>query len=140
MTDKNENSIFSDEDWQLLLPGKDITLGSKTLQVRPLDLDNFSTVIRRIVTVTDKFASENINRDNFSSTEKLPAVVDIIMTYIPDVLSLATDIPVKDLKRLPLAKALELVNLVLDVNLESQDGLEKNLQMLVGKLQRVRVE
>ena len=140
MTDKTENSIFSDEDWKLLLPGKDITLGSKVIQIKPLNLDTFSTVIRRIVTVTDKFASEGITKENFPSPEKLPIVVDLIMTYIPDVLFIASEIPVKDLKRLPLAKALELVNLVLDVNLESQDGLEKNLQMLVGKLQRVRVE
>ena len=140
MKEKQENSLFSDEDWQLLLPGKDILLGSKTLQICPLSLEDFSTVVRRVLTVTEKFSAEGITRENFASAEKLPAVVDLLMTYIPDVVSLASGIPIKDLKRLPMAKVLEVVNLLLDVNLESQDGLEKNLQMLVEKLQRVKVE
>jgi len=140
MSKEKEKSFFSDEDWELLLPGKDVKLGSKILVITPLCLENFVTVVRRIMTVVDKFSEAGITQSNFSTPEKVPIVAGVLMDYVPDVLSLATGIPVLDLKRLPLTAILELVNTALDVNLESQDGLEKNLQALVGKIKALKVQ
>ena len=56
------------------------------------------------------------------------------MDNIPDLLANASGIPLEDFLRLPISPVVEILNAVIDVNLESQRGLEKNLPALVAKL------
>ena len=134
-----EDSIFSDEDWKELLPGKEIKLGSKIITILPLDIVGFAFAVRRIATITDVLKAAKITQSNFSSPDMLSELTKILIDNVPDIISHASSIPVNDLKRLPFGKTLEIMDKVLDVNAESIEGLEKNLPSLVAKIVKMGV-
>ena len=137
MTKKDTpTSFFSDEDWENLLPGKPIKLGSKTIIIRPFGVEDFKQVVKQLVGLRKTFTDQGITKDNFQN-DKLPEVAEILFNEVPELIEKSTEIPSKDLMRLPLAKGVEIVALMIEVNLESQEGLEKNLQGLVGGLQKL---
>lgn len=134
MSKKENTSFFSDEDWKCLLPGVAVKLGSKTIRIKPFGLEDFIVILNQLMSLQSVFEQEGINQKNFTSPEKIPRLTRVLMDNIPEVLGKATGIPTTDLRLLPVAKIIEIVNALLEVNLESQEGLEKNLQSLVGKL------
>jgi len=131
---EKETSFFSDEDWQDLLPTKEVKVGSKTVRIEPFGVKAFKHAIQKVISVQGVFESEGITRANFNTAEKIPKVAIIIMDNIPDLLANASGIPLEDFLRLPISPVVEILNAVIDVNLESQRGLEKNLPALVAKL------
>ncbi len=132
-----EESFFTDEDWDMLLPGKEIVLGKKHVVIKPLSLSDFVYAVRKLTEVNFLFAEAGIDRNNFSSREKIGQVTEILMEHFPEIVSKSCGIPVSDLRRLPFARVIEIVDAALEVNLESQKGFEKNLPSLVAKIDRM---
>ena len=138
MSKSNKRQRIKDEDWNILFPGKEIMIGTTPITIKPLSVDQFTTVLRRITThqgrIVERFKKEKINLTNFDSPENKLKLVSMIMDIVPEALADAANIDVDDTKRLPFHKALEILEAVLDVNIESQEGLVKNLKSLAEKM------
>ena len=137
MKKEKQTSFFSDEDWKNLLPGKVVKLGSKSIRIKPFVLEDFIPILSQIISLQEVFVSSGITQGNFMSKEKLPDVVKILKDNAPEIISVASGIPATDVARLPISPLLALVDAILDVNLESQEGLAKNLQSLVAKMSKI---
>ena len=132
-------SFFSDEDWENLLPAKEVPIGSKKIIIEPFGVKALKVAIQQVISIQGMFEAQGITRTNFNKAENLPKVAVILIDNIPDLLADASGIPVDEFSRLPLAPVVEILNAVIDVNLESQRGLEKNLPALVAKLTSLNV-
>ena len=139
MKKEKENSFFSDEDWEDLLPVKEVKIASKTVTIEPFGVEALKHAIKRVISIQGIFSAEGLTRQNFNTVENIPKVAIIIMDNIPDLLANAAGIPVADFQKLPISPVIEVLNAVIDVNLESQRGLEKNLPALVAKLMSLNV-
>lgn len=131
-----DTSFFSDEDWEHLLPGKTITIGKKSILIKPFGLEDYIHVTKKLTAVKGKFVAQGITRENFQG-EKLPEVASLILSEVPELVARATGIPEKELLRLPLSPCVEIASTIIDVNLESQQGLEKNFHGLVAGLAKL---
>ena len=128
---------LSDEDFELLLPSKVITVGKSKITVRPLGFmatkemaDQFSAILADLI-------SAGISFKNYTEPDKLLELVRITMDTSPTLLADMSGIAVEDLERLLLSTNVEIFTQVLELNIESQEGLEKNLQSLTGIIQRL---
>jgi len=134
---QNGKVKLSEGDWELLLPSKSVTLGGTVVDIKPLGLEEFVKAVTRITTIREDFAQAGVTLENFNTGEGLTKFATILIEKLPDVLSDATKLEVNDLKRLPLASAVCLLDAVLEANIESQDGLLKNFEALAGKVSRL---
>lgn len=137
---------LQDADWDLLLPGKVYTLGQTELKIVPLGLEKTSVLLGRLSDLIELWAPilEEYGKGEFLSkmpkdkiTEVLPKITEMISKYAPDILSLMTGVAEEDIKRLPPAAALDLALFCIEVNVESLEGLEKNLASLVASVTKM---
>ena len=128
--DKTKKVKLTDSDWDLLLPGKVVTLGNTILDVKPLGLEDLGSIIRRVSTIRDDLSKSGLTLENYSKGEGLMKLTTILVEKIPDVLSDATGVAVEDIRKLPLTMTMSLLSAVIEVNLQSQEGLLKNFETL----------
>jgi hypothetical protein len=134
---KKEKSILSDEDWELLLPSKAVTLGKSSISITPLCIEDFSKLTTKTVYVFNRVKELGEPTEIFRSATGFKKIVDIIVKEAPEIISLLTGIPIVDIKRLPVAKNLELMNVAWEVNTADQEALAKNLEGVAVMLNQI---
>lgn len=128
---------LSDEDWAELLPGRELRLGKTSLTIKPLGLEDLAEVIKQIRAVWGMFQEKGITPKNYRKPDNMETIAITIINEVPGLLESLTKLSIEDIKRLPLAPVVTMLNLAIDVNLESQEGLEKNLGDLAAKMGRL---
>jgi hypothetical protein len=121
---------LSDEDFEALLPGSPVALGKKTLVIRPLGLEGLKLVFTLLLTKVEDFTKMGITRDNFNKPDKIPVLAGFLMSELPEVFEMLSGLNRESFKKLPLAKVVELLTVIIQVNITSQDTLSKNLLAL----------
>lgn len=135
---KDQKIRLSEEDFDLLLPGKVITIGKSQVTIKPLSIEELKDALRRLNAIGGVLTDANVTMANYSEGPALFKLVEIVLDKAPELLSDVSNIAVEDLLRLPLVTNTTILNTVLEINIESQQGLEKNLQSLadmIGLLQ-----
>lgn len=127
--------ISFDVDWEALFPGKKFTVGSKTINITPLNIENIAKVTRKIKTIMPMLKAEGIDWDGLNNPEMIVKLIPILMDNAPEMISEATGIDIESLVKFPPEYMLQLVTIVIEVNLESKDALEKNFESLVKTFQ-----
>lgn len=132
---------LQDSDWDQLFPGKPFNIASTEIQVVPLSLQEISSVLAKLSLLADAIEGLDLDKVDTGSetltTEKginVLNLVAIIMDKSPDILSDMSGVDVEDIQGLPLGTAVELFSFCLEVNIESQESLIKNLNKLGGKM------
>jgi len=125
---------LTDADWDLLLPEKVAKLGSTEIPIKPMGLETLASVIRDVKSIQGELTEAGITLQNYSDIDKLIAMTSAVLDRIPEAMQKASGIHVDDLKRLPLNAAVHVLGVVLDANIDSHEGLEKNLLDLAGKI------
>lgn len=134
-----EKFKLTDEDFSLLLPGKVITIGKSQVPIKPLGIADLKFIFQRLASIWAVLSDKGITTANYNQEDNLFTLVEVIMDKAPDVLADASGIEVGDLQRLPLVVNVKILTEVLKINIESQEGLEKNLNELAGMIQELRV-
>lgn len=126
-------SLFrlSDDDWSDLLPGKDFTIGKNTIVIEPLGIAQLGLAMTKMGGLIKKLTSKGITPDTFNLPENIPVIFGELLAEAPGLFEKAAGIHRDDIARLPIGKGIELLKTVIDVNVESQDSLAKNLTALV---------
>lgn len=134
MTDLQTPIRLTNDDWQDLLPGTEIKLGKSVISLYPLGVGLLTEVIRKLNLIKDEIIEAGIDFTNFSDIKKLLPLTSVILEKCPEIIQTATNIHVDDIKRLPLDTCVKLINDVIDINLKSKEGLEKNFIALTQKI------
>jgi len=134
MSISNEVSIFTDEDWAILLPANTVQVGTVLINVTPLTWKSFSEVSSKTIYIVKKMSREGMFKSISETSNNLDTIVPLLIKEAPEILKVLTGIPVIDLVRLPISKVLELVSSAFEINTRDQEALEKNLEGLAGIL------
>ena len=129
---------LKDSDWAALFPSKTYTIGTTSLEITPLSIEELASVLDKITLISDKIQDSDLSdiSDGVKTSLTVLNLVKIVMDYSPDILSDISGIELEDIKALPLDKALDLFNFCLDVNIESQTSLTKNFQGLTSRMKK----
>lgn len=144
MARETQKKVSLDQaDWDVLFKSKEYTIGSTVLKIYPLSLEELISVVKTFAViqkeaatiqelVTPRYDEEGnpVPRDS-SILENL---AQVIMEKAPSILSTMSGLNVDDVIGLPLLEAVKLFNACVDVNLESQEDLVKNLKALGQKV------
>lgn len=152
---------LSDEDLDLLAPGIEFPIGKTVLHIRPLSLTNYAKLVKRIKEVVSQLSGnpefdaivEKVKTMDFSDILNpailgiIPEVVQLAENYLPELLELLTSVNRDSISKLPPDITISLLQVCVEVNLESQGSLVKNLVALtnglipesaIGKLQEAQ--
>jgi len=136
-TDNSKISL-SEEDFELLLPGKIITVGKSEIVIKPLGTEMLKLMFQRLGAIAGTLKEAGITFKNYNKEDQLFKLVEVIMDKAPSLLSDASNIEIADLQRLPVMTNVQILTDVLEINIESQEGLEKNLHVLAGMIGRLK--
>ena len=126
---------LNENDWKILFPGKIVKVGTQNINIKALGLKSLSDLIMSLEDVICACKDQGITLDNYQS--HYVGLASIILNESPEILALLTEIDVGDIKKLPVSVAVELLVKALEVNLESQEDLSKNLYALVGQVAEI---
>lgn len=121
---------LSTDDWDDLLQGDTITLGKTTVVISPLGIAQLKNMSLKVKALMEALAEKGINSSNFDAPENMANTFTTLVERVPELMEEATGINRDDIARLPLAKGVELLRKVIEVNVKSQETLVKNLQAL----------
>lgn len=128
------------DDWNALLPGETFRLGKQEIVIRPLGLEKLSTVLSGIAVLAKEWRDVIVKAEKKNVVmidkviEYLPRVSKVMVDQAPELLSEMSNISVDDIKKLPIKTATELMAFCLEVNIKSQQGMEKNLVELADRM------
>lgn len=121
-------------DWDLLLPGKEFPLANKKLWIRPLGLEELGKVLAILSTCKGELESAGVDEKNFNEPANLLLLTKLMIEHLPHIMADSCGVHVDDLKRLPIGISVQLIAEIIAVNMTAHEGLEKNLQALVGTM------
>jgi len=135
MADMADSKVrIKDEDWSSLFPSEDYKVGSTVVHIKALSVEGISRITARLSEIGTKVTALNISLDeSATNVGDLSQLVNVILKEAPDILSELTSIHEDDIRRLPVAVAIDVFNKALDVNIGSQSSLVKNLKQLGNK-------
>ena len=117
-----------------LFPGKNIPLGTGSVEIKPLSIVTLVSVIRKVKAIGPILLEKGVTWENYNDPQNLFTIVEVIMENVPQLMEELTDIDIEDVKQLPLEALVSLLTGVIDVNIQSKESLEKNFESLAGKL------
>lgn len=132
--DKEKQIRLTDEDWDLLLPGKTVTLGETELFVEPLGLKILSKMMKKIKAIYFELKKAEITKDNYKEIDNIFVIAELISDKAPEIISESCNLHIDDVNRLTPIKSLPIVEAILSINIESQRGLLKNFGTLANQI------
>lgn len=131
---------LSDRDWEILIPGVDFKLGNTTLKLKPLGLVSTKRAVSLIKDSLEFLAEKGVNELNYSAPKSILEIAHLVLDKAPELLSESSGLDVEDLNRVPMSVAISLVLEVINVNLQSNEDLIKNLTALAETLTTLKKE
>jgi len=121
------------EDWDNLIPVKEVKIASQTICVKPLGFKKLRETIKKFNGIKSELIEQGITLDNYNETNNLLTLATVIFDKIPEVLANSTNIRLEDIENLPINIIVKIIEAILDSNIDSQKGLVKNLVTLANK-------
>lgn len=118
-------------DLEELFPGKTITIGDQSILIKPLVLEQISIFTKRFKEISKTLEKDGITWDNFEDPQNLFAIVTKLVTQFPELLEEASNIAKEDLVKLPIDIVVQIFLAVVEVNIQSKEALQGNLQSLI---------
>ena len=108
-------------------------MGNTTIVVEPLGVADLKRMSIRIMAVAGVIGPDV----DFDTPGGMAVLFTTVMENAPDLLELACGLHRDDIARLPIAKGVELLRVVLEVNIGSKESLVKNCVALAGAIKKV---
>lgn len=139
---RNKQKIrLKDNDWDALFPGEDFKIGSTIIVITPLSLKAIAAVASKLATIGTSISKlgvtvSQIDAELNKEANAILGLVDVVGTILneaPDILSEMSGLAEEDVQNLPIDVAVKLFTKCLEVNINSQEELVKNLKSLGTK-------
>jgi hypothetical protein len=131
---------LKDSDWESLFPGTEYTIASTVFRIKPLSLKGLAYISNKFSQIGAKISVLNFSLSDLDSESRnITSITELISTILeeaPEIISEMTGLHEEDIKMLPLDVVVDMFNVALDVNLNSQEDLVKNLKSLGEKFQK----
>lgn len=121
-------------DVEALLPGEEFQIGSQSVTIRPLSLQQYSFILGKLRALASYCKEQGITEENFQETLVFIQLAEIILSKFPDILEEVSNIHIDDLQELPIEIIVSLIDKCLDVNLKAKESLMGNFKSLTGKM------
>jgi hypothetical protein len=130
----DEFKRLDDDDWEELFPARSVAIGKRNHDIRPLALEEIGKLTGTLKgdAIRKRMEMAGISKEN--AGRKIPQLAQILIDSAPEALEIAFQLHRDDIKRLPMSAFLKLADAAVEINLESQGGLEKNLWALGGAI------
>ena len=128
-----EKITLDQQDWESLFTGATVAVGKKILVVRPYSIMQLAQLKSMLRGIATELKNAGITRENFTSEEAMSLIFNYAVANCPVLIEEACGLDREDVMKLPVATGLALVTAIINVNLDSQEGLFEALQQL-GKL------
>ena len=132
MSDKTRQKLTV--DLESLFPGGTVEVGTQSLVIKPLGLEQISEISKRLTGVTKLLEKVGVTFDNWNNPESMLKIAGVLFDNFPDVLEEAANLDISDIKRMPIGLIAQIVDKVIEVNLESKELLLKNFGSLIKRL------
>jgi len=120
-------------DLEALFPGDTITIGSSTIDIRPLGVKQLATIARKLKGFGTVLSKEGVTWENYNTPEYLVKLAVILLESFPEVLEESSNVAAEDLEQLPIEVIVEILDKVIEVNMKSKEKLEGNFKSLAGR-------
>lgn len=127
-------------DLDSLFPGETIEIGNSSIIIRPLSIEQIALISKKITGLGNILSEQGITWENYEEIENMFKIASVILENFPDVLEEASNVNIEDLKMLPIEPIVQIVDKIIEVNLKSKEGLEKNFKSLISKFPQEEVE
>ncbi|MBF0371754.1 MAG: hypothetical protein HQL52_20155 [Magnetococcales bacterium] len=131
---------LQEDDWELLFNQQSkFKIGHTTLILRPLGLAQFAFVVKEIAAMAAEtgILGDEPPQGIKSNMWRIPAIAATIRERAPGVLATLSGLNEEDVERLPPVVAVELFKACVEINIKSQEMLEKKLQSMAGEINRM---
>ena len=117
---------LGEDDFAVLLPEEEYTLGKQNLILRPLSLEDSAILMSALrkdwPELVKDFVERGVTLEN--AEQQMMAIGEVIIHRVPMVLAIMSGVHPDSLARVPLIDAVRLFNKCLKVNLRDQDFFE----------------
>jgi hypothetical protein len=120
-------------DWEILLQGREVKVGAKVLTVKPFSIADAVRLKGVLRSIVKGLAEEGVTAESLLHGEGLDKVFEYIAGNCPIVVEMACGLDRDDVIKLPLSTGITLMTEIINVNVDSQEGMMEALSML-GKL------
>lgn len=136
-----DKARLSDKDWMVLFPDHPFKIGETILFIKPLTLIGVSRTMGYVKLIGAEIQQAGLDLTNLQkNVPQMVALVTLILTHAPQILSELSGLDENDVQRLPLPIAIDLFSICLEVNLQSQEGLTKNFKRLGDQVVKLTTE
>jgi len=118
-----KEDLFKEDAESLFLVDR-MTIGERTVYIRPFTINDLPLIVRCFNDARAELAEQEITWDNFYEPERIHMFAAVISKHAPEIIRAATGI---DPKHLSLIQAYVLATRIVRLNIQSAEGLEKNL-------------
>ncbi len=132
MSDKTRQKLTV--DLESLFPGGTVEIGTQSIVIKPLGLEQISEISKRLTGVTKLLEKVGVTFDNWNHPESILKIAGVLFDNFPDVLEEAANLDIADIKKMPIGLIARVVDKVIEVNLESKELLLKNFGSLIKRL------
>ena len=122
---------LDEADFEVLFPAKLYELGKKSLTLRPLGIEDLSIVTKQLEVVWKELKDTGVTKVNWK--DHIQVITTTIIENVPEVLEIASGVGKESIKRLPPKEAISLMVACVEINIEHNTGMEKNLLALAEK-------
>jgi len=123
---------LSDKDWEILLPAKPFKIGTQTIYLRPLTIEQISRGIAELNALREELVKRGIDAENYQV--RLPEVFECVLDHALGLLAEITGIEAEDLRRLPVSVGVALLEAILEANGDDFLALAERLRKMTGRL------
>ena len=88
-------------DLDSLFPGSSITIGTQTIVICPLTIEQLSVLSKKATGLGSILTEQGVTWENFNTPENLFKLAIIILDNVPGILEEAANVELADLKKLP---------------------------------------
>lgn len=121
-------------DLDQLFPGATVTIGSQSIVIKPLGLEEIANLSKKIKGWSSILAKSGVTVENFNTPENILKLVIMVIENAPDILEEAANLELSDIKKLPIEVLVDIVTKIIEVNLKSKEDMAKNFKSLMKML------
>ena len=120
-------------DWGVLLAGKSVKVGNKILTVVPSSIRKLAALKSMLNTAIKEILALGITAEKLEAGEGYDVIFEYVASNCPVLIEEACGLHRGDVPDLPIATGVTLMTEIINVNIDSQEGLMEALSFL-GKL------
>lgn len=118
-----EKIKLNENDWNAINKGQKVKIGQREVTVTPFSIESIMRLKTVLQDAVISLKKQGVSGENVDTPESMLLIFKHIATSCPVIIEEACGLDKEDIPRLPVATGIALIAAVIQVNIESQEGL-----------------